>query len=126
MCFALAKPHAAERRVREHAVRHQAITRATVPAAEIVTDDAEVIDRHMRKLRAAGTFAERPDPGRRRLQSLVDADVAAAVQLDSHFFEADAGRVWDPPRCDQQVAALDFLLAGGSAHRHADLFTGSA
>src|SRR5262245_23637660 len=80
----------------------------------------------MRKLRASGTFPERPHPWRSRLQSLVDANVAAAVQFDAYFFEADAGGVRDAPGCDQEVAPLDLPLAGGAAHGYADLFAGSA
>src|SRR5262249_2120674 len=100
-----------------------AVTRATVQAAEIVRDNAEVIDRHMRKLRAAGTFAERPHPGSSRLQSLVDANVAAAVQLDARFFKPDAGGVWEPPPGDHHGATLNLLLARDGAHGHADLFS---
>src|SRR5262245_53313024 len=80
----------------------------------------------MRKLGAAGTFAKRPDPGSSRLQPFVDANVAAAVQLDAHFFEADARGVRDAPRRDQEVAALDLPLAGDRAYSHADLLSGSA
>src|SRR5262245_45548277 len=80
----------------------------------------------MRKLRAAGEFAALPDPGASRRQSLDDANVAAAVQLDTHFFEADTGGVRDSSCRDQEVAALNLPLAGSRAHGHAHLFPRSA
>ena len=70
---------------------------------------------YVRELRAAGAFADRPDVGRARLQPLVDADVAARVQLDAGLVEADAGGVGNAPGRDQDVAALDLLLAGRRA-----------
>src|SRR5262245_66432809 len=80
----------------------------------------------MRELRAAGTFTKRPDVRRSCLQALVDANVAAAVQLDADLVEADAGGVRDASCSDQQVAALNLPLAGGRAHGHAHLFARSA
>ena len=64
--------------------------------------------------------------GRGRLQPLVDADVAARVQLDAGLVEADPGGVRHAPGRHQDVAALDVLLAGGRAHDKADALAGSA
>ena len=81
---------------------------------------------HVRELRAAGAFPERPDIGRGRLQPLIDANVAAIIQLDAGLLEPDPGGVGNAPRRDQDVAALDLLLAGGGAHGNADFLSGSA
>ena len=78
------------------------------------------------ELRAAGAFSDGPDPGRTRLQPLVDANIATIVQLDAGLLEPDPGGVRDAPRRDQDVAALDGLLAGGRAHDKADVLSGSA
>src|ERR1700704_4982391 len=58
--------------------------------------------------------------------SLVDADVAATVQLDTCLIEPDPGCVRNAPRRDQDVAALDLLLTGGCAHGKADFLSGFA
>ena len=124
--FALAQPDAGERRVGEHAVRNQPVPRGALPAGEIVPDDPKVVVGYMRELRAAATFAHGPDVGRGRFQPLVDANVTTAVQLDPGVLEPDPGGVWNAPRRDQNVAAIDLSLAGGRAHGEADLFSGSA
>src|SRR5262249_43025065 len=77
---------------------------------------------YVSELRAAGTFPSRPDIGRGRLQPLIDANVAASVELDTGLVETDLGGVWNAPRCDQDIAALDLLLAGECARHNTDLF----
>ena len=115
-----------EWRVREHAVRNQPIARAALPSGQIVPDDPKVVDGYVRELRAAGAFPDGPDIGRSRLQPLVDANVATTVQLNAGLLEPDPGGVRNAPRRDQDVAALDLLLAGGRAHGKADFLSGSA
>src|SRR5262249_41997700 len=115
-----------EWRVCEHAVRNQPIARAAIAAGEIVPDDAKVILGYVRELWAAGAFAASPDIGRRCLQPLIDANVAAAVQLYAGLFEPDASSIGNASCRGQDVAALDLLLTGGRAHGKADLFSGSA
>jgi hypothetical protein len=102
------------------------VARAAVPAAQVISDDAKVINRDVRELRAVGTFAKRPDLRRSLLQLLVDANVSATIQLDAHFFKANAVGVWEAPRSDEQVAAFDLPLAGGSTHAHPYFFAGWA
>ena len=105
----------------EHAVGNQPVARASLPSGQIVPNDAEVVLGYVGELRAAGAFAERPDVGRARLQPLVDANVAAAVQLDAGLVEPDAGGVRNTTRRDQDVAALDILFALARPHGKADL-----
>jgi hypothetical protein len=62
-----------KRRIGEHAVRYQPVAHAARAAGEVVADDAKIIDRDVRELRAASTIANCPDIGRRRLQPFVDA-----------------------------------------------------
>src|SRR6516225_11236692 len=124
--FALAQSDMSEGRVREHAVRNQAIARAAVAAGEIVPDDAKVILGCVRELRAAGAFADSPDIGGRRLQPLIDANVATSVQLDAGLFEPDAGGIGNASCRGQDIAAFDLLLTGWRTRGKADLLSGSA
>src|SRR5262245_60802523 len=123
---AFGQSDAGERRLREHAVRNQPITCAAVRPGQIVPDDPKVVPCHVCELGATGAFPDGPDPGRTRLEPLVDADVATIVQLDAGHLEPDPGGVRSAPRCDQDVAALDVSLAGGRAHNQADFVPGSA
>src|SRR4029079_6266089 len=50
----------------------KAIMRCALAPGQIVPDDAEVIDRDVREVGAAGAFADRPNPGRARFQPFVD------------------------------------------------------
>ena len=84
--------HARQRRVGKHAIGNQPIERAAAAAGEVVANDPKIVDRYVRELRTAGAFADRPDIGRARLQSLVDADVAPVVEIDAGDIEADRGR----------------------------------
>ena len=124
--FAFAQSHVGEGRIGEHTVWHQPIARAAVRSRQIIPDDQKIVVGYMGKLRASGAFPESPDIGRRRLQPLVDANLAATVQLDASLLEPDPVGVWNSPRCDQDVAALDVLLTGCRAQGNADFLSGSA
>src|SRR5271170_8302966 len=102
-----------ERRVREHAIGDQPIAGRALAARKIVTNDPKVVFGYVGELRAAGAFADGPDLGRTRLQPLVDANKAAAVELDAGVLEPDPGGVWNASHRDQDVAARDASLAGG-------------
>src|SRR5207244_4357287 len=110
----------------EHAVGNQAIARAALRPCQIVPDDPKVVDRHVRKLGAAGAFAHRPNIGRARLQLFIDANIAVSVQLDAGFLETDPGSVRNASCADQDIAAVDPLLTGGRAHGEADTLARSA
>ncbi len=70
-------------RVGEQAVRNEPAARGPVAAGQVVQDDAKIVLADVRELRAAGTFARRPDVRGAGLQPVVDADVAARIQLDA-------------------------------------------
>src|SRR6266513_1396870 len=80
----------------------------------------------MRELWAAGAFPDGPDLGRTRLQPLINANVAATVQLNARRFKTDPGGVRNAPSRDQDVAAFDVLLPGPRAHDKADFLSGSS
>ena len=122
----LAQSHPGERRVREHAVGHQATAGAALAAGEIVPDDPKIVVGDVRELRAAGAFPHGPDVGRARLQPPVDADVAARIQFDAGVGEADPGGVRRAARRHQDVAARDVSLAGGGVHDDVDVLAGPA
>ena len=126
LCVPFAQPDMRKRRIGEHAGRHQPVVRAARAAGQVVADDAKIIDRDMGELRAASTIANGPDIGRGRLQTVVDAYIAARIQCDARRVEADAGGVRNAPDRDQDVACLDRLRAGGRPRNEADAFAGSA
>ena len=76
-------------------------------AGQVVADDPKIIYRDMRELRAASTVANCPDIGRRRLQTVLDAYIAARIQCDARRVEADTRGVRSAPNRDQDVACLD-------------------
>jgi hypothetical protein len=115
-----------QRRVGEHAIGDQPIARAAAATGEVVANDPKIVHGGVRELRAAGAFADRPDIWRTRFQALVDANVAAIVELDTGLLQADAVGVRNAARGNQNVAALDRPLGGARAHGHADLLSGAA
>jgi hypothetical protein len=60
----LAQSHSRQLRVGESAERNLATGGPAVSAGQVVADDAKVIERDMRKLRAPGTFPDCPNAGR--------------------------------------------------------------
>ena len=82
----------------KHAVRNQPIPRAALPSGQIVPDDPKIIDGDVRKLWAAGAFPYRLDIGRRRLQPLIDANVATTIELDAGLLKPDPGSVRNAAR----------------------------
>src|SRR5262249_58508612 len=99
----------------------QPVGRAALAARHVVPDDAEVVERDVSEVRAAGAFADGPDIRCGRPQPFVHADVAEVVDVNADLFEPDAGSVWDAPDGDQDVARLDRALTGGRLYRHGDL-----
>jgi hypothetical protein len=126
LCLAFAQSDPSQWRLGEHAIGHQTAARAAVGTGQIVPGDPKIVDRDVSKLRAAGALADRPDIGRRRLQPVIDTDIAVCVQLDAGFLKPDAGGIGNAPCRGQDVAALDLLLARRRAHRQADAVARSA
>ena len=89
--FAFTESHVGERRVREQAVWNQPIARGALSSGQIVPDDSKVVDGRVREVRATGAFTHSPDTRRSRLQSLIDANVSAIIQLDADLLEPDPG-----------------------------------
>src|SRR5690606_41248262 len=56
-----------ERRIGKHAVGNKPVARRALPTGQIVANNPKVVERHMRELRTASAFADRPDPRRTRL-----------------------------------------------------------
>ena len=77
----------------------------------------------MRELRAAGAFADCPDTGCCRLQSLVDTDKATGIELDARLFKPDIGGIRYAPRCYEQIAAGDRPLPGSRVNGNADFIS---
>ena len=120
---ALTQSHVRELRVGEHAVGHEPIAGAARSSGQVFANDMEVVAGHMRELWAAGAISHRPDVGRSGLQSVVDANISARIQRNAGLLQSDVRGVWSAARRDQNVAALDRLLAGWRAHDHADVLS---
>ena len=119
-------PDARELGIDEGAVGDQPIAGAPDFPSEVVTHHPEVIERHVRELRATGALAHRPDSGRGGLEPIVHLDEAARVELDSCLLEPDLARVRRAPRRDENVGALDRPIARRRLHAKTHSLTGSA
>src|SRR6185369_13775356 len=97
--------------------------RRAVPPREIVPDDAEVVERHVRILWASGAFANRPDVARAGLEAVVHAEIAARVQLDAGDLQPDPVGVGRASSRHEEVAALDASLTGPRAQGDPDAFS---
>lgn len=63
-CLQLAQSDPRQRRIREQAVRNQAVARGAIPARKVVAEDSEVIERYMSELRMIGAaLSYSPDVG---------------------------------------------------------------
>lgn len=99
-----------ERRINEHTIGHEPAHLGTVPASQVVPDDAKVVERDVGELRAAGALADGPRVGRGGLEPLIHANVAAVGQFDPVLFETDASRVRRAARRNQDVGTLEIFL----------------
>lgn len=111
LSFDFAQSDPRQRRVGVQAIGNQPVVAASSAAGQIVANYPEVVERHVRELRAARTVADRPDISRARLESIVRRDKPSRVELDSGEVEADPLGVRDASGRNQDVAAPDSLMA---------------
>ena len=107
--FAQADPR--QRRVGEHAVGDEPVAGGAVAAGQIVPDDAEIVFRHMGELRTARALADRPEIERARLEPVIDRDISTGVERDTRHLEPDPGGVGASSGRDQDIGAIDGLIA---------------
>ena len=74
-------------------------------AGDVIAHDAEIIEGDMRKVRAAGAIARRPNAGDGGLQAFVDFHVAARSRFDAGQFQVIC--VGRPAAGDQEMGALE-------------------
>jgi len=72
-----------EFRVGKQTIRNLSACRYAVAAGHVGMDNTEIVNTDVCELRATSSFADCPNTGSRRLESLVDPDVSAVRQLDS-------------------------------------------
>jgi hypothetical protein len=65
----------------------------------------------MGELRAARALANRPNIGRARLEPVVDRDISTGIERDTGELQPDPGGIGGASGRDQDVAALDGLIA---------------
>src|SRR5262249_48711937 len=70
-------------------------------------------------------FSNGPDVRGARLQPLIHANVPTTVQPDPGLLKSDSRRVRNAPSRDQDIAAIEVLLARGRAHAKANLLSRS-
>ena len=118
--FALAQPDVGQFGVGEQAVGNDAIARRAMSAVDVAQEDAEVVLAGVGEGRAAGTLARGPHVGRGGLQSLVDANVAARVELDPGLFQPNAIGVGSAAGGHEDVGAGDRFLRAAGADANVD------
>src|SRR5881409_919949 len=112
-----------EWRVGEHAERDEPVAGGAICSGQVIANDTEIIEGHMRELWAPGAVAERPHLGCARLQAIVDGDVAVRVQFDAGLVQADRRGVRCAPRRNEDIAALDGPVTLSRADGDADAFS---
>src|SRR5216683_1222967 len=79
----------------------------------------------MRELRTAGAFTNRPNIDSGCLEPLVHLHVTSLIQFDTSDFQPNSGGVRCPASGNQDIAACNFLFAGGRSHGYADTSSGA-
>src|SRR4029079_11588070 len=122
----LVESDARELRIDEGAVGDQPISGGPRLTRQVVAHHAEVIERHVRELRATGALAHRPHSGRRSLETIVHLDETARVELDPGLLESNLARGWRATRRDQNVGTFERPLPCGRLHTKAHRIPGPA
>ena len=91
----------------------------------VADDDAGVIAGDMGELRPARDIADGIDAAVGGAQAPVDDERAALVRRDPGLVEVEPGEVGAPPGRDQQMRALDALLAGAVGDDGDDALAGA-
>ena len=107
----------------EEDVRNDAAARRSAAAIEIVEHDAEVILTNVREVRASGRLAGRPNVWGRRLQPVVDADVAARIDFDTCSVEIESVRVGRSASRHENVGSFQRSLICPRTDQHRNHFT---
>ncbi len=77
-------------------------------AVEIIVDDAEIVFRSVREIRATGALSGGPHIGRGGFQAIVHSDVAVVADFDSRSLEANSHSVWRASKSNENIGP--FLL----------------
>ena len=88
LSLVLAQPDPRQFGVREHGEWNLPACGDTVASIEVVSQDAEIVERDVRELRTAGHFSICPNPLSRGFQPLIHLDVAALRQLHAGKLQA--------------------------------------
>lgn len=123
--FALAQSYAGEGRISEHAIWYQPIAGAAISTCEVVTYDSKIVFRYVRELWTAGAFPDGPYVWRSCLQSAIDANVTAAVLLNTGLLQSNSGGIRNAASGDQDVAAVNVLLTRGGTRAKRNLVSRS-
>src|SRR5262249_27226893 len=105
----------------EENVRNDAAARRSAAAGKVVEHNAEVVLTSVRKVRAPGRFAGRPDVRRCRLQPVIDADVAARIDFDAGAIEMQSVGIRRSARRHENVGSFQRLLARARTDLKCDL-----
>src|SRR5215469_2128198 len=123
--FQLAEADAGELAISKQAVRNLSPRRDALAASDVGMRHTEIVNADVCELWASCNLADRPNAGRRCLQSLVDLNVSSVRKLDSGQLQPKSLSVRTAACRDEQVTArqdfLDSTLVDGNAHRPARL-----
>src|ERR1700730_11003796 len=107
-------------RIREKTERYQAIARISRATVKVSLDNAEVVLRDVRELRAACALAQSPDAGRGRFEAFVHLDVSTRVQGHAGLVQPDVLRIGNSANGDKDIAPFQKRRSrrGSKGHAH--------
>ena len=118
LCLGLDLVHAdvGQLRIGEQAIGDEAAVRGTPATGEVVMDNAKIVEADVRELRTAGAIAHCPDIGSASLELLVDANVAARIQINGCFGQVQPIRVRRSAGRHEDVGGFESSLGNPRAH----------
>jgi len=113
-------------RIGEQAGRNNSVSRGPFSTSEIVADDSEIVEGNVRKLRAPGAFADRPDIWSGCFQAIIHLQVTELIQLDAGQIQSDSGGIGNTSGRDKDIAGLDCFILSGRPDNNSNPSHGSA
>jgi hypothetical protein len=107
----------------EEYIRNDAAARRSAAALKIVEHDAEVVLASVGEVWASRRLAGGPDVWRRRLQPIVDADVATRIDFDTCPVEIESICVGRPASRHENVGSFECSLVCPRTDQHRNHFT---
>ena len=98
-------------RIGEETRGDNTVSRGAISTREIVSNDSEIVQRDVCKLRTARALADGPDISRGRLQAIVHLHITSLVQANASYFQPNSCGVGCAPGSNKDIAARNCLFA---------------